>query len=721
MSNKMNKNGFTLVEILAVIVVLGLIVALIIPRVVDFISDSKKNSYDISTKMLIKALNTLAVDKKATMTPFSGCSIVFDSGSNTCTDLDYSGDLPTSGNISVDSDGVVNGTLVFDKVTLYVYDSIIEYVSREKSFAYKGEQQIFNVDKSGYYKLEVWGAQGGNSSNSIGGYGGYSSGYMYLEEGATLYINVGGSGKTSSGDGVVEGGYNGGGNAYVVSSSCDNSGGSGGGATHIALRSGLLSTFSANDSDLLLVAGGGGGASYRYCKSSDTTTTNGGDGGGFNGNQSLLINTTWSYSMSSGGSNSSGGSGGTSNHESGYANGSFGAGASYARTGGYTLVTGGGAGYYGGGAGSFVGGGGGSGYIGNISLVNKKMYCYNCSESIAVSSNTISTTNVSSEALNGYAKIGDGYAKITYVGTSLPNSDNSVWVFDYTGDYQEFVALKNGKYKIELWGARGGESNASFTHVDNNYGLGGYTSGILSLSVNEKLYVYVGQQGYKGILGASSITPIAYNGGGSGAGSSDNDDAGGSGGGATDVRLVSGEWDNFDSLKSRIMVAAGGAGGNVSTKKDSSQRGGYGGGLTGVGTLYRWQNSVVTDLELHATQTSGYRFGVGASAILGISAAGSGAGGGYYGGKAQTTTASLGSAGGGGSSYISGYDGCNSISADSQENSIIHTDSSIHYSNKVFTSPVMKAGNDRMPTYDGKGTMVGNSGYGYAKITYIGN
>ncbi|MFR6022531.1 MAG: glycine rich domain-containing protein [Clostridia bacterium] len=30
------------------------------------------------------------------------------------------------------------------------------------------------------------------------------------------------------------------------------------------------------------------------------------------------------------------------------------------------------------------------------------------------------------------------------------------------------------------------------------------------------------------------------------------------GGGATDIRLVSGEWNDFESLKSRIMVAGGG-------------------------------------------------------------------------------------------------------------------------------------------------------------------
>ena len=32
----------------------------------------------------------------------------------------------------------------------------------------------------------------------------------------------------------------------------------------------------------------------------------------------------------------------------------------------------------------------------------------------------------------------------------------------------------------------------------------------------------------------------------------------------------------------------------------------------------------------------------------------------------------------------------------------------------------MKAGNESMPTHDGLGTMNGNTGNGYAKITYLG-
>lgn len=61
---------------------------------------------------------------------------------------------------------------------------------------------------------------------------------------------------------------------------------------------------------------------------------------------------------------------------------------------------------------------GGSGYIVNSSLIDKVMYCYACTESNGVSTKTISTTNVSHNAVSEYAKIGNGYAKITYIGTS---------------------------------------------------------------------------------------------------------------------------------------------------------------------------------------------------------------------------------------------------------------------------------------------------------------
>ena len=107
-------------------------------------------------------------------------------------------------------------------------------------------------------------------------------------------------------------------------------------------------------------------------------------------------------------------------------------------------------------------------------------------------------------------------------------------IFKYTGDSQVFTVPAAGDYRIECGGASG----------YYNSGKGVYTSGILNLQKNEQLHVYTGE--------GNKVHGIAFNGGGSG--------YYGSGGGATDIRLQDGTWDDFDSLKSRIMIAAGGGG-----------------------------------------------------------------------------------------------------------------------------------------------------------------
>ena len=70
------------------------------------------------------------------------------------------------------------------------------------------------------------------------------------------------------------------------------------------------------------------------------------------------------------------------------------------------------------------GGGGGSGYIGNSRLISgngitKSMYCYNCTTSNAADTLTYSVTTVSATATSNTAKQGNGYAKITYLGTDI--------------------------------------------------------------------------------------------------------------------------------------------------------------------------------------------------------------------------------------------------------------------------------------------------------------
>ena len=124
-----NKKGFTLVEVLAVIVVLGLIGAIIIPKVVSTINNSKEKSYNISVNNLVKALNGISADKRANLISFEGCNIDFDNDVNTCTDLDFSGELPTSGSITVDSNGNVNGSVVYGNNSFLIDNNNVQNVS----------------------------------------------------------------------------------------------------------------------------------------------------------------------------------------------------------------------------------------------------------------------------------------------------------------------------------------------------------------------------------------------------------------------------------------------------------------------------------------------------------------------------------------------------------------------------------------------------------------
>ena len=199
----------------------------------------------------------------------------------------------------------------------------------------------------------------------------------------------------------------------------------------------------------------------------------------------------------------------------------------------------------------------------------------------------------------------------------------------------------------------------------------------------------------------------------------------GSGGGATDVRLVNGAWNDFDSLASRIMVAAGGGGAyNGDNYNWKSNPGGYGGALTGgdgsqgsdrwcygTGATQTSGGHATTDCsQTHdGAVTGGFGFGGG------VNSTATGAGGGYYGGGRSYHIASA----GGGSSYISGYSGCNSISSLSTSDNIIHTGSATHSSGRKFTEATMIAGNQSMPRTVGNGNMIGNNGNGFARITRV--
>lgn len=179
--------------------------------------------------------------------------------------------------------------------------------------------------------------------------------------------------------------------------------GSGGGATHMATRSGLLSSLVSYNNDVLIVSGGGGGASTY---SNLAYAAHGGNAGGIQGMAGKVVKIDRNVSCT-GGTQKTPGTG-TDTIGMGYGVG----GSLYSYVG-----PGAGAGYYGGGTSEVISCGGSS-YIGNTLLKNKTMYCYDCTESKAEDTLTKSVLIASQNPEEFKTKKGNGFAKITFLKTN---------------------------------------------------------------------------------------------------------------------------------------------------------------------------------------------------------------------------------------------------------------------------------------------------------------
>ena len=298
-------------------------------------------------------------------------------------------------------------------------------------------------------------------------------------------------------------------------------------------------------------------------------------------------------------------------------------------------------------------------------------------------------------------------------------SVSTTWNYPYNTakTYYTFKSTDAGNYTMECWGASGGPNEAKTI-----WGKGGYTKGDIVLSTATSFYIYIGGQGsYQGY----GVNP--YNGGASAGESSEPD---GSGGGATDIRVSSGAWDNITSLRSRIMVAAGGGGFD-----DNATEAAYAGGLEGY-----YGNQQNKSLEI-PNQFHGGKIGDGYEVYAGSFGYAyqdndgncGGGGGGYYGGG----TGDRGTHGG--SSYISGHAGCVAVTSASDTSpkggtatTPLTVDRASHYSGKIFNPTVMIDGAGYEWTTS-KGALkvipnpsggnyasgVGHSGNGYCRITLM--
>ena len=263
----------------------------------------------------------------------------------------------------------------------------------------------------GTYLFEVWGAQGGNTTDNNGGRGGYSQGLISFCKTTVLHIFIGAKGATPYSDDFsaeTDRSFNGGGKGYYQSDERGvRYGSSGGGATDIRINGNELK-------NRIIIAGGGGGAGCGY-----NIHFSGGFGGGIKGGDSQSDN----YQPGLGANQTHGGQkevpgtpGQGGDHKEGLAG------------------AGGGGGYYGGGSGEKTGasGGGGSGFI----CMDKSCGFYFIKGMIKSGNDMIPDFYTNKEIQGNY---GNGFARISLLTTNF----NCIGTIKYRKNY---ISINQNEY-----------------------------------------------------------------------------------------------------------------------------------------------------------------------------------------------------------------------------------------------------------------------------------
>lgn len=435
-----NKKGFTLVEILAVIILLIIITLIGIFAINKYTERSKLTAFVKEANTFAKAaenkfLNDKNLDVSLRSDLYNGtkpgrvCYSIYDDLLDTYVvkdkkykytgsiELCYGDDCTYQYKLWL-TDGkkdYINGKTKFDNINTVEFHSDIEYFDSCEfetigshigspsvaEFDYLGTEQRMTILKDGNYRLEVWGAQGGDQAGKAGGVGAYAVNEVTLKKGDKLYINVGGKGRSDCTD-HCKGGYNGGGSAATNWSS-------GGGATTISTESGTIDQLK-NINKLLILAAGGGGVS----KSSEQTYKHG--LGYCSGNHCRYYSTIGAKNNSSCG-------------------------------GGYSGCT------------SDYAGGGGTSYIANKITSKGETYCYTCPQDTTEYNVSYQVKSSSKTPKEKTSKVGNGYARITYASDYKLSYDLSGGVLavanplNYSHD-DETITLNNptkNYYNFEGW------------------------------------------------------------------------------------------------------------------------------------------------------------------------------------------------------------------------------------------------------------------------------
>ena len=113
----MKRKGFTLVELLAVIVILSVIALIATPMILNIIEETKKRSLENSVKGLLEASNYFAIENNGVY------EFIFDETHKGTTKqgerLDYKGELDAKGKLYIDEEGDISLCVYNDKYYAY--------------------------------------------------------------------------------------------------------------------------------------------------------------------------------------------------------------------------------------------------------------------------------------------------------------------------------------------------------------------------------------------------------------------------------------------------------------------------------------------------------------------------------------------------------------------------------------------------------------------------